>query len=96
MVARLANALGYELTKAEAAKAAHSTNPDAIDLTMRGLALLLPATQTKESNNSARSLFQQALAIDPNESTRWLASRIRISFLTTQDGIVHPSIMTLR
>jgi adenylate cyclase len=34
VVARLANALGYELAKAEAQKSAHSTNPDAIDLTM--------------------------------------------------------------
>ena len=38
VVARLANALGYELVKAEAQKSAHSTNPDAIDMTMRGWA----------------------------------------------------------
>jgi TolB-like protein len=36
IVARLANSLGYELTKAEALKSAHSVNPDAIDLMMRG------------------------------------------------------------
>ena len=36
VVARLANALGYELVKAEAEKGAHSKNPDVIDLTMRG------------------------------------------------------------
>ena len=35
-MARLANSLGYELTKAEAQKSVHSTNPDAIDLMMRG------------------------------------------------------------
>ena len=39
VVARLANELGYELVKAEANKSVHSTNPDAIDLTMRGWAL---------------------------------------------------------
>ena len=39
VVARLANTLGYELVKAEAAKGARSTNPDANDLVMRGLAL---------------------------------------------------------
>ena len=36
VVARLANELGYELVKAEANRSVHSTNPDAIDLTMRG------------------------------------------------------------
>ena len=36
VVARLGNALGFELVKAEAAKSASSKNPDAIDLAMRG------------------------------------------------------------
>ena len=36
VVARLANALGYELTRAEAKKGARSANPDAVDLSMRG------------------------------------------------------------
>jgi adenylate cyclase len=40
VVARLANTLNFELTKAEAAKGARSTNPDATDLVMRGWALL--------------------------------------------------------
>jgi adenylate cyclase len=44
VVARLANTLGYELVKAEAQRSTHSTNPDAIDLTMRGWAALWPAT----------------------------------------------------
>jgi adenylate cyclase len=38
VVARLANALGYELVQAEAEAGAHSKNPDAIDLDMRGWA----------------------------------------------------------
>ena len=41
VVARLANSLGYELVKAEAEKSVRSKNPDAIDLDMRGRALLL-------------------------------------------------------
>jgi hypothetical protein len=41
VVARLANSLGYELVRVEAQKSAHSTNPDAIDLMMRGWAALL-------------------------------------------------------
>ena len=43
VVARLANTLGYELVKAEAQRGTHSTNPDAIDLTMRGWAAHLAA-----------------------------------------------------
>src|SRR5205814_2343469 len=54
VVARLANSLGLELHKAEAEKSTHSTNPNAIDLDMRGQALLetkyLQAANTKEIN----------------------------------------------
>ena len=42
--ARLANTLGFELVKAEAQKSARTKNPDAIDLTMRGRALLQQPT----------------------------------------------------
>jgi adenylate cyclase len=42
VVARLANTLRYELVKAEAEKNVRSQNPDAIDLAMRGKALLWP------------------------------------------------------
>src|SRR6202040_2646525 len=51
VVARLANALGYELVKAEAGKGGRTQNPDAIDLAMRGQALLQAATPTKENND---------------------------------------------
>ena len=70
VVARLANTLGYELVKAEAAKGARSTNPDANDLVMRGLALHNDESfqPSKEKNDAARTLFEQALAIDPNNA----------------------------
>ena len=70
IVARLANTLGYELIKAEAAKGTRSTNPDANDLVMRGWALINdPALfASKEKVNAARALFEQALAIDPNNA----------------------------
>jgi adenylate cyclase len=72
VVARLANSLGYELIKAEAEKSVRSKNPDAIDLDMRGRALLLTRYQQganqKEINQAARALFEQALAIDPNDA----------------------------
>jgi adenylate cyclase len=59
VVTRLANTLGYELVKAEAQRGTHSTNPDAVDLTMRGWAALWqPAT--KESTTSTRDYFERA------------------------------------
>ncbi len=71
IVARLANSLGYELVKAEAEKGARSNNPDVIDLTMHGWALiwraqLQPAMEKRGSFNEARALCDQALEIDPN------------------------------
>jgi adenylate cyclase len=68
IVARLANALGSELVKAEAEKSVHQGNPDAIDLTMRGWAILNePRLITDKSGVvKALGLFEQALALDPN------------------------------
>jgi adenylate cyclase len=70
VVARLANTLGHELVKAEAERNAHSTNPDAVDFTMRGWALIWQANQTPtmDKYEAARALFDQALAIDPNDA----------------------------
>ena len=71
VVLRLANTLGIELVKAEAEKGARSKNPDAVDLTMRGWALARQWTSgqwTKEKNEAARALFEQALKIDPNNA----------------------------
>ena len=70
VVARLTNSLGYELVRTEAEKDARSKSPDAVDLTMRGWALVWQEQQqqrTKENNNAAQALFEQALKIDPNE-----------------------------
>jgi adenylate cyclase len=72
VVARLGNTLGVELVRAEAEKSARSTNPDAIDLTMRGWATYWQGIQQPsmpEKQNlyyAARTLFERALAIDPN------------------------------
>ena len=71
VVARLANSLGYELVRTEAEKDARSKSPDAVDLTMRGWALVWQEQQqqrTKENNDAAKALFAQALRIDPNEA----------------------------
>ena len=68
VVARLANTLGSELVKAEAEKSIHSGNPDAIDLTMRGWAILNQpqSVADKDSLAKALDLFEQALKLDPN------------------------------
>jgi adenylate cyclase len=68
VVARLANSLGYELVRAEAEKGGRSQIPDAIDLGMRGQALLQAATPTKENNDAARALFERARTVDPNNA----------------------------
>jgi adenylate cyclase len=71
VVARLANSLGYELVRTEAEKGARSKSPDAVDLAMRGWALVWQEQQqqrTKENNDAAKALFEQALKIDPNET----------------------------
>jgi adenylate cyclase len=67
VVGRLANTLRYELVRAEAERDAGSKNPDAIDLTMRGKALLWPPF-TKEKTDAAHSLFERALKFDANSS----------------------------
>ena len=70
VVARLANALNYELVRAEAETGAHAKNPDVIDLDMRGHEALWRFFQqpTKDSLISIRALFEQALKIDPNDA----------------------------
>jgi adenylate cyclase len=70
VVARLANTLNIELVKAEGAKGARSTNPDANDLVMRGAPLIYDEARqaSKDKNNAARALFEQALVIDPNNA----------------------------
>ena len=70
VVGRLANSLGSELVKAEAEKGVHSKNPDAIDLTMRGWALLWQgqSNSAKDKIDAVLALFEQALKIDPNDA----------------------------
>jgi adenylate cyclase len=66
IVARLTNTLGIELVKAEAQRGARASNPDAVDLTMRGWALVRDGALTKDKVEAARALFEQALKLDPN------------------------------
>ena len=70
VVARLANSLGNELVKAEARGDRRIANLDAFDLTMRGRALNFEFLRrpTRENNVATRALFEQALAINPEEA----------------------------
>jgi adenylate cyclase len=69
VVARLARTLQVDLVNAEAQRSLHDRprNPDAIDLTMRGLALL-NGPFVKTSFYEARDLFEQALTLDPTNA----------------------------
>ncbi len=73
VIARLGNALGFELVKAEAAKSAPSRNSDAIDLAMRGWATMwrsypMPPKEKRENHDAALNLFDEALKVDPNDA----------------------------
>lgn len=72
VVGRLANSLGHELVKAEAKNRVASLNPDAFDLELRGRALFPTRFQQgadyKTITHQAQSLFDQALAIDPDNA----------------------------
>jgi TolB-like protein/class 3 adenylate cyclase len=73
VVARLGNALGFELVKAEAEKSAHAKNPDAIDLAMRGWAMMWrsyrqPMEEKQKSHAAALALFDRALALDSDDA----------------------------
>ena len=69
VVVRLARALQVELVNAEAQRSLRDRPriPDAVDLTMRGLALLNQPF-TKANRFEARDLFEQALTLDPTNA----------------------------
>ena len=77
VVARLANALSYELVKAEAEAAIRSNNPDSIDLVMRARGAVIQWVQQQPTRGdvlAARALFEQALEIDPKNADAWAGS----------------------
>jgi adenylate cyclase len=86
VVARLARTLQVELVNAEAQRSLHDRpqSPDAIDLTMRGLAFL-NQTLAKAPSYEARDLFEQALNLDPANADA-LAGAARIDALDYSQG----------
>jgi TolB-like protein/Flp pilus assembly protein TadD len=73
IVSRLANRLGHELAVAEAKRAERVANPDSMDHYFLGLAYLNKGG-TVESLDKARSHFNHALDLDP-DNVRALVSR---------------------
>jgi adenylate cyclase len=67
VVARLARSLDVELIRAESLRATRerTDNPDAVDLTMRGWAILY-SSPTGTNLNEAEALFERARALDTN------------------------------
>jgi len=66
VVARIANSLRVELVNAESHRP-RQQNLDAVDLSMRGWALLWQ-NQSRETNREARDLFEQAVKLDPTNA----------------------------
>ena len=65
IVARLANALNTELVAAEARRAERTPNPDSMDLYFEGMAWLNKSL-TPDNMAQARSFFDRALTVDPD------------------------------
>ena len=75
VVSRLANTLNAELIAAEARRAERSPRPDSLDFHFRGIAWFNKGP-TPDHMAQARTLFEQALALDPNniEAMVWTAA----------------------
>ena len=86
-VSRLANSLGVELVKAEAlrAKRERPSNPDAVDLAMRGSAIL-NGTELSASDNEAIGLFERALSLDANNVQALIGLSVVLQLRATNFG----------
>jgi tetratricopeptide (TPR) repeat protein len=86
IVSRLANALDAELIAAEARRAERSPHPDAMDLVFQGSSWFNKGL-TPDCMAQARSFFEQALALDP-ENIEAMFGLARV------DGSVGAAVMT--
>ena len=67
VVARLTRSIDLELVRAESLRATRErpNNPDALDLSFHGEAILRSANLNQSAMNESISLFERALALDP-------------------------------
>jgi TolB-like protein/class 3 adenylate cyclase/Tfp pilus assembly protein PilF len=81
ITARIARALQSQLAIAEAARRP-TDRPDALDYMLRGRAVLTRPI-SKENNDEAISLFESALALDPQavDAAAWLAAALAVRVL---------------
>ena len=86
IVSRLANELNTQLTEAEARRAERSPHPNSMDLYFRGVALMYKGW-TPENLAQARSIFERALVLDPEN----VEAMVRIAHI---DVIVSMASMT--
>jgi adenylate cyclase len=81
---RIASSLNIQLVTVESRRGLGESgkNPDAIDLRMRGIALIIQS-YTPEHTLAARKLFQQAVSLDPEaaEAWGWLATVLASDYL---------------
>ena len=91
-VARLANSLDVELTKAESLRSLRErpNNPDAVDLAMRGWAALY-RVQTEASFNEAIGDFERALRIDPEQARAVMGLSQALSKKVINGMSAHPN-----
>jgi TolB-like protein/class 3 adenylate cyclase len=85
IVSRLANRLGQELARVEAARAGRSANPDSMDHYFLGLAHLNKGPTT-EFLRKARSHFDRALDLDP-ENVDALVGRAQVDVTAVADWL---------
>jgi adenylate cyclase len=76
IVGRIASALGAQLIDAESQRSfkEHPTDPDAVDLSMRGWAAL-HRPPSRESLKEARAIFELALALDKDAADAAIGRR---------------------
>jgi len=94
IVGRLANSLGYEMFRAEAQRSAQSRNPDAIDITLHADTILAQAMTIgggKEGALQARTLYEQALKLDPDNVSA-LVGAAQTYFLDIAYGRADPAL----
>jgi hypothetical protein len=81
VVARLANQLGTELVTAEARRAERAPRPNSMDLYFQGMAVANRGF-TPENLSQARSLFERALSLDPDN----IEALVGTAFVDTMRG----------
>jgi adenylate cyclase len=83
VVARIANALGAELIRAENLRALreHPDNHDAVELAMRAKLALV-----RMDNKEAMNLYEQALTLDPNLAQAQIGLAFALANLSTYPG----------